>query len=175
MTPTVLRIFDDWLQDATNGVNAKLAYLEAQGLLDGDDTPPDVQFVGNAYDDEQVAKAEKPPKRPALYIGHDLPASFSGRDQKPGQIEGAVPVAIRYVTIHGDLVQGRRDAAHTLRALRMSVDELFRNAQRPKRERAGLYLEAYEEILMGEILETVGNAQVTGGMVIRCRTIDQRP
>jgi len=176
MTPqTVLRMFDDWLQNSTYGVNKKLDYLEAQSLLDGDSVPPDIAFVGNSYDDACVAKGDKPPSRPALYVTHELPARFSGRDQAPGRVEGVVPVAIRYITVHGDLIQGRKDAGHTMRAIRMCLADLFSNAQSAARTRAGLHIEHYEELLVGEIQETIGGAQVTGGMLIRCNVIDSHP
>ena len=177
MNGSVLRVFSAWLDNETYGVNAKLTYLNDQSLLDGDTVPPDVQFIDNSYDDGRPAKMEAPPKTPALYVTHDLPASFTQRDQKPGQVAGTVPVAIRYITAKSDVTAGRQDAGHTMRAVRMSLTELFRNAHGDdgSRTRAGVYVESYEEMLIAEILETVGNSLVTGGMIIRCRVVDTKP
>lgn len=170
-----LRIHTAWLGDATYGVNAQLALLYLQGLLDGDDVPPDVAFIGNAIDDEKVAQWKDPINRPAIYLTLDLPADFEQADQRPGQIRGVVPVGIRYLTAHADYRVAKRDTAHTMRAIRRSASVLYQNAQQAARTRNGVYVEGYERIMFGDLDETVGDCQILGGMVVHAQAVDTQP
>lgn len=170
-----LRIHTVWLGNATYGVDAQLALLDSAGLLDSDDVPPDVKFIGNAIDDEVVAQWKEPVNRPAIYLSLDLPADFAQSDQRPGQIRGVVPVGIRYLTAHADYRKAKKDTAHTMRAIRRSLSVLYQNAQEASRTRNGVYVEGYERIMFGELEETVGNCQVLGGMVVRAQAVDTKP
>jgi len=175
MIPQVLRIHSNWLKDNTYGVNAQLAALESESLLDGDTVPPDVAFIGNQIDDRVVARWVDPPERPAIYVNLDLPISFQQADQRPGQLRGVVPVGIRYFTAHGNPDEAAEDTAHTLRAIYRSLIDLYLNANSASRTRAGIYVEAYSELLLGDLAETVGNSLVTGGIVLRARVIETSP
>ena len=175
MIAQAVRIHTAWLKNVTHGVNAQLARLVTESLLDGDPVPPDVVFIGDQFDDRVVSKWADPPSKPALYVSEDLPESFAQVDQRPGQTRGIVPVGIRYFTAHQDPDRAMRDTSHTLRAIWRSLNVLFANAQQAARARAGIYVEGYETIHMGELIETVGNSQVTGGVVVRCRVVDTKP
>lgn len=170
-----VRMVTAFLKDATNGVNAQLNALASAGLYGSDGQPPDVAFIGDSVDDPVVIQGKEPHSLPAIYVKLDGPASFDGMIGTDRRIGDKVALAIRYLTHHGDPEEAVKDTGHTLRAIVKSLNVLHSNAQEAARTSNGIYLVACTLLLAGEWSEAVGNAKVTGAVVVHYEVRDLNP
>jgi hypothetical protein len=167
-----IRIVTDWVQDATDGVNANLDTID----YDGSDTAPDdVAYFGDDTRDEIVALRKDPPKYPAIYVTEDAPWTMEGEVNTICRRAEDITIAIRYLIRAHDRYSGRRDTYYTLRAVVASVKELMDNANLASRTRDNVCIESAESISQLIVHEAVGEATVTGAVVVTFRVIDTAP
>lgn len=174
MRAEVIRIVADWLADGTNGVNAMLIEVP----VDVGDSQPSNVTLADETRNAWVARAEAPRSvstaGPYLAVQmHQEPVTFDGIDAATGFTyqQGQIPVAVRYVTANSDSEAGNLAGSITLRAARWSLNLLSRHENRTSRERNKIRLDDFT-ITEYPVTEQLGDAVITGGLLIRCNATD---
>jgi len=172
-----VRIISDWLQDATYGVNAKLAGVP----LDGSDTvPPDIVTFLEETTSGVVARGRLPEDEallPCLAVlqrgAVELPATVGTSHQ-----EGDVPIAIWYGARDKDSEDGRKDAYYTMRAVRRSLRELFKDDATPKAarsDRSGISLSPSGTVSLQPVFTLEGDTSVSAALELTVKARDSSP
>lgn len=167
-----IRMVTDWLQDATDGVNAKIAAIPLDA---GDSAPPGIALFADDTRDEVVALRQEPQKYPAIYVTEDAPWTMEGEVATDIRRATELTLAIRYIVRVHDKFSGRRDTYYTLRAIVASIKELMENANLAARTRNQVCIEALLEITQLIVHEGVGEGTVTGAVVLTMRVLDAAP
>lgn len=171
-----LRMVNDWLQDATFGVNAKLPGIP----LDGSDTvPPDVVSFLEETSNALVARGRLPedatllPCLAVLQRGPlDIPAHVNTTYQ-----DGEIILAIWYGARDVDSDDGRQDAYYTMRAVRRSLRELFKDDATPKaaRTRGNVSLLPSGLISLPSAFTIEGDTMVSASLELTVKARDTDP
>ena len=173
-----LRIVRDWLNDGTNGVNAKLPSVP----LDGSDTQPaNVAAILEETASIPVALKyfDKDQSTPAIWIWQADDADFVGLGAhvvQSFQEAQSLPVAIAYVDRESNTGNAVRDGSYVMRAVRMSLNVRHQNAQSANRLRNSVQVLAggIRSRLVKPNVELEG-AVVTHGMIIVYQVRDNAP
>ena len=173
-----VRIISDWLQDATYGVNAKLALMSAAGLLDGSDTKPaDIVTFIEETNDARLARGrvpELPAQLPCLAVLQ------SGEVVVPAVVgttyfDADVTIAIWYVARDKDSNDGRQDAMYTIRAIRQSLHELFKPANSASRVRGKVQMFPTGEVTVPPLFTMQEDVPISGAVELRVKVRDIDP
>ena len=171
-----MRIIKDWLDDATNGVNAELAAMTADDLDTNDTVPANVATIIDESRDGNAALKTLPADvtTPALIIfqaeAFTLPIGLS-----QGKIDATVgPIAIAYATRSSDPALGKEDAFYTMDAAYRSLNNLFAGNE-ATRTRAGIQLMNLRNLELAPMDEAVGDAWLTLALITRFQVRDTRP
>ncbi len=136
-----IRMVSDWLADATNGVNAEIAKLVTEDLLDaGDAVPPNVEAILTATKDDIATRRELPTdtKTPILMVVQgDALTVPQGHTQNRIDISD-LPVAVLYGTRDVASAAGEEDAYYTLDAAMRSLNNLWTGPNESARTRKGI-------------------------------------
>lgn len=166
-----VRIVADWLEAATNGVNARLASVPRDG---GDAQPPDVAIYDETRDDRigrgRVADTED--TLPAVYVtlrsGTILPES-----QVMDDGFFSADLLIRYATRQTDASRAKQEAFYTLRAAAWSIRRLQRSdVSLAARTRNQVVLTRILTVTYEPTLEEVSDALLVGTLIIPCEWRD---
>jgi hypothetical protein len=177
MNAAGIQIVADWLKHPTYGAAAMLDVLvENELLLEGDDTPGAIEFIGDRTRDDCVAKLVAPPNFPALYVSNDGPVTLSGLVATGQHRKMNIVVSVRVVLrgIESD-AKARRYTEYYLRACALSIGELAKNANHSSRQKAGVTLLRAEDLTYGEWAEQIGTAMCTGALVVKWAAEDNVP
>ena len=171
-----MRIIKDWLDDATNGVNAELAAMTTDDLDTSDTVPPDVETIIDESRDGNAALKLVPQDMtlPALLIFQSeafvIPIGVS-----QGKIKATVgPIAIAYAVRKSDPAAGNEDAFYTMDAVYRSINNLF-DGNEATRTRAGIQLVNLRNLDLAPMEDQVGDATLTLALIIRFQVHDTRP
>lgn len=137
---SALRLWASWLTDGTNGVNAKLAYMAANGLIDGaDPTPPDIAAIITQEDDVRMAFGEKGETWPALVLLDEDDGEFEGEVATSSR-DGVVRLTALYVPRDAQAAGTYVASDYTRRAVIMSTEWWMKNASEPERTALATYV-----------------------------------
>lgn len=170
-----VRIIAEWLQDATNGVNTKLASVPRD---EGDPVPPSIEAIYDVTRHDWVVLRDDPPKVPCLYVMSEGGVLMTGEEMTGTFRETQEPFAItvRYVRQGGvSLAAATRDGDYTLRAVMRSVFELMKGTNVARRTRNSVCITTLDRATYVPIIEDVGNQQVTGAAVLEFTIRDAAP
>ena len=171
-----MRIIKDWLDDATNGVNAELAAMTTDDLDTNDTVPADVATIIDESRDGNAALKLIPQDLtlPALLIFQSEAFAIPiGLGQ--GKIKATVgPIAIAYAIRNSDPAAGKEDAFYTMDAVYRSLNNLFVGND-ATRVRAGVQLLNLRNIELAPMDEQIGDATLTLALIIRFQVHDTRP
>lgn len=171
-----MRIIKDWLDDATDGVNAELAAMTADDLDTNDTVPPDVATIIDESRDGNAALKNLPADvtTPALIIFQAEGFTVS-RGLSQGKIDAQVgPIAIAYATRNSDPAAGKEDAFYTMDAAYRSLNNLFVGNE-ATRTRAGIQLMNLRDTDLLPMDQEVGDAWLTLALITRFQVRDTRP
>lgn len=171
-----MRIIKDWLDDVSNGVNAKLAAMTADDLDTNDTVPPNVVTIIDESRDGNAALKMVPQDMtlPALLIFQsDSVVIPIGLGQgKTKAVAG--PIAIAYAVRTSEPAAGKEDAFYTMDAVYRSINNLFVGND-ATRVRAGIQLVNLRNIDLAPMDEQIGDATLTLALIIRFQVHDTRP
>ena len=169
-----VRIIHTWLQDGTNGVNAKLPGVP----LDGSDSVPAaiVTFLEETSS-AQVARGRVPEVASQLPC---LAVLQSGEVVVPAVIgttyqDADITVTIWYVARDKDSDTARRDAMYTIRAIRRSLTELFKPANDASRVRGSVQMFPTGEITIPPLFTVQDDVPISGAVEVRVKVRDTSP
>ncbi len=165
----------EWLDDATNGVNAKLTGVD---ILSGDIRPPDIQSILAETRNSEVARDRFPqdPKHyPALTVTvHDRFAlDVSIRNDK--WVALSFPVAIGYAIRKDDTKVGLREWEYTARAVLQSLYTLEDPTNAASRTRHNVTLGGITSIDLLPAAAPHEDVFVVGGILTGWRVSDTTP
>lgn len=167
-----------WLQDGTYGVNAKLALMSAAGLLDGSDTvPTDIVTFIEETSDERLARGRVPELASQLPC---LAVLQSGEVVVPAVVkttyfDADITIAIWYVARDKDSHDGRQDAMYTIRAIRQSLRELFKDTNSASRTRGKVQMSPSGEITVPPLFTIQNDLPISGAVELRVKVRDTSP
>lgn len=168
------RIVADWLDDATDGVNALLATTPIDA---GDSTPADIASIADETTDNDVARDELPGTLPAIAVSVDGIPLLEGQVQVVSR-DGKVKLRIRVGVENADSAEGKRDLSYYLRTVVRSLNRLFdADANDAARTRNEIYLETCEEMTsaIAKTKEPSGNVTVCGYVLLTMQMRDLNP
>jgi len=182
----VERVVADWL---ISDVNARIAVVPRDSA---DPVPPAIAAFSDplypntligVFDPTRhpwVAEKKEPPVSPALYVMCQGPVLMMGEPYPAGQIRATtapIRVAIRYLTTNRDAAVARRDGCYTLRGVARSLRQLDKNEQSETgRLRNSIWFVLGEDpIEFHPVIETIGNARVSGAVVVHYLARDGAP
>ena len=169
-----IRIVNTWLQDGTNGVNAKLAGVP----LDGSDTvPPNIVTFIEETSNAPLARGRVPEAAASLPC---LAVLQSGEMVAPAHIgttyhDADITIGIWYVARDRDSEDGRRDDMYTIRAIRQSLTELFKDANVANRKRGKVQMFPSGEITVPPLFTMQDDAPISGAVELRVKVRDTDP
>ena len=167
-----------WLQDGTDGVNAKLALMSAAGLLDGSDTvPADIVTFLEETSSAVLARGRVPELASQLPC---LAVLQSGEVTIPAVVgtsyfDADITIAIWYVARDKDSNTGRQDAMYTIRAIRQSLHEFFKPANSASRTRGSVQMFPTGEITLPPLFTIQDDLPISGAVELRVKIRDIDP
>jgi len=166
-----VRILADWLEDATHGVNAKLATVPRDV---GDAQPPAVTVYDETRDD-RIARgrvADPEDTLPAVYVTLRNAALLPESQVMDDGFFNA-DLLIRYVTRQSDASRAKQEAFYTLRAAAWSVRRLHRlDGSHASRTRNSVVLTRVLTVSYEPTLEEVEDALLVGTLIVPCEWRD---
>jgi len=157
----VNRILADWLDDATYGVNTKLALVP----LDGTDVVPVDVTVFDETRNDRAAMGRIPDTLPAVVVSvQEVEYSDPQQPHVTNEVDARVTVLVRYGQREVVGETGLSDAYYTLRAVMMSLRELHTNEQAAARARGSVHLSYCDDIRQVPMTQETEDAWVTGAI-----------
>lgn len=171
-----MRICSDWLQDGTNGVNAKIDAI----TLDGSDTvPPDVVTIIEASSSDALAASELPQEStdyPVLGVTQHNP--FTGRGEIPGAAlkDFTGEIAIWYLTKGATRKAALEDYFYTMDAVMASLTELAKDENQASRTRESVTgILTMDEFSLLPAFTVIDDVVVSGGVAVSMTVRDLEP
>jgi hypothetical protein len=168
------RIVADWLDDATDGVNALLATTPLDA---GDTVPVDIATIADETRDNDVAREELPATLPGIAVSVDAVPLMEGQVMVVSR-DAKVKLRVRIGVENADSAEGKRDLSYYLRTTLRSLNRLFdAEANDAARTRNGMYLETCEEMTaaIAKTKEPSGNVVVCGYVLLTIQMRDLNP
>lgn len=163
----------DFLMDPVNGVNAQLRRIT---LLADDDRPAAIDFIGDEFRDDCVARAQTPPSTPALYVMRDGPVVLQGDVQTVYRYgDGPVGLAVRLFTIDPTTTEAARAVEYYLRAIVRSLAVWLTNEQEAARDLNDIQVLGCDRVVWSPMKESIGSAMVTGAVALSLNVRDVNP
>jgi hypothetical protein len=160
------RLICDWLNDATNGVNALLPSTPLDGA---DAQPANLATISDMTRDGNVARGRLPVALPGLAISAQ-PVENLAPHITVADAEGDVHLVIRFGLTKTQTEQGFRDSSYYLRTVIRSLRR-FNAADPTLRTRNSVYLEGASNLRMAQLWDALDDSVVTGAVLItfHCR------
>jgi hypothetical protein len=178
------RILADWLlQPEPIGINHWIPLVprdagDAQPPLIAPFTSADYAATLAVFDETRhpwVTEKQESPASPAIYIMTEGEFDLAGEATPNGQVrksEQPIVVVARYLNAQQDITTALRHGEYTLRAMMRAFRELMTNQNASYRDRNGIQIETIESAIYMPVIETVGNAQVAGAVVLNLNMRD---
>lgn len=173
MELSALRALTDWLNDATYGVNAKLAALD---LDSGDSAPAALVTIADETRHPLVAR-RRPPDTPSigvwLHDKWDLEGEvFTVARDTVGE---GIPVHIRIATSEAYTDRGIRTLYYYARAVRLSVRDWLRNDNIAARTRNQIAVEQASGITVYAPYKEAEDTPLCLSMLVHLQVRDHAP
>lgn len=167
-----VRILAAWLAHATLGVNAKLATVPRDG---GDPLPTSVTIVDETTNGSLARGRLPETPRPILTV-----EIYRWDALEPVPSQGVlrdfdVTLLIRFGDTEAQSETGKRDAHYTMRAVQMSLAELWKESNSASRTRNNVQLYDCTRITPLTLYAETPNAEIVGGHLITVRGRDIQP
>ena len=169
-----LDLLADWLNDPTNGVNAKLAAVPRSGT---DTVPPDLALIVAETRDFGAALGQLPDQDadyPCLLVSQSGDGSQFDPHAKQGVRDAEIDVLIRYGAKEAQAAKGSRDALYTFRAVQRSVEAWMESVE-ANRERNGIYVWFCTSMVVLSVWQQGEGKVVTCAMRLRFKVRDTAP
>jgi hypothetical protein len=171
----VNRQIRDWLNGtatdyaaAAQGIAVKLALLTSGSYKDVGDTLPTAPAVYDETRNAPVARNDVPaePSVSVSVISSSVQAMYM---TQPPRI-GTATVLIRYAAQNSDTDAGVTDAFYILRAILMSLTELWKPVNQAKQTRNGVYFFPVEEVTYEPIVAQRESSDISFGLLLTLNT-----
>jgi hypothetical protein len=165
----------DWLNGtatdyaaAAQGIAVKLALLTSGGYKDAGDTLPSAPTVYDETRSAPVARGDVPaePSVSVSIISSSVAATYMSQPPRIGE----ATVLIRYAAQNSDTDAGVTNAFYTLRAILMSLTELWKPENEAKRARNGVFFYPVEEVTYEPIVAQRESSDITFGLLLTLNT-----
>jgi hypothetical protein len=170
----VIRSTADWLDDNTNGVNARLSGLPQDG---SDADPPDLAVVADETRSGIAARRHVPQDQttPLLMVFQPSPAELEAWVTTAIQDAEEVTVAYAYVARNVDSEEVVEDALYTMRAVKRAISDLMDPANVASRTRNNIVILNTTRMSLIPTATQLEDAVATHVFLVGYRARDEAP